>query len=693
MWRRLIYHPEVNYALRQTLVLCLPVAIGLALGHLQHGLLFSLVPACCNIAGLDTPHKRFFKRLIIGGSLFAGCSLAVQLLLGADVPLPLILAGLAMLLGVTAEISPLHARLLPASLIAAIFTLSLAGNMPVWEPLLIYTLGTLWYGAFNWFWFWLWREQPLRESLSLLYRQLADYCEAKYSLLTQHADPEKALPPLLARQQKAVDLISQCYQQLHMLAANQHNDYKRLLRAFQVALDLQEHISVSLHQPEEVQQLVERSHAEAVIRWNAQVVAARLRVLADDILYHRYPTRFTMEKQIGALEKIARQHPQNPVGQFCAWHFSRIARVLRTQRPLYTRDLMADQQRRQPLWEALKSYLSLKSPALRNAARISVMLSIASLMGSALHLPKPYWILMTVLLVTQNGYGATRVRILHRAAGTLAGLTVAGVALHFHVPEGYTLLGMLFITLISYLIIRKSYGWATVGFTITAVYSIQILTLSGENFIVARLIDTLIGCLIAFGGMVWLWPQWQSGLLRKNAHDAIEKDQDAIRLILSDDPQPTPLAYQRIRVNQAHNALFNSLNQAMQEPGFNTHYLEDMKLWVTHSQFIVEHINALTTLAREHAMLTPDLAQRYLESCEIALQRCQQRLDYDGAGASGDANILEAPETLTHGPMSPMEMHLQRIIGHLNSMHTISSVAWRQRPHHGIWLNRRWDKR
>ncbi|STW47148.1 YccS/YhfK family integral membrane protein [Klebsiella pneumoniae] len=45
------------------------------------------------------------------------------------------------------------------------------------------------------------------------------------------------------------------------------------------------------------------------------------------------------------------------------------------------------------------------------------MLSVASLMGNALHLPKPYWILMTVLFVTQNGYGATRVRIVHRAAG------------------------------------------------------------------------------------------------------------------------------------------------------------------------------------------------------------------------------------------------------------------------------------
>ncbi|VTN12235.1 integral membrane protein, YccS/YhfK family [Raoultella terrigena] len=380
----------------------LPVAIGLLLGHLQQGLLFSLVPACCNVAGLDTPHKRFFKRLIIGGSLFAGCSLIVQLLLQHDIPLPLILSGLTLLLGVTAEISSLHARLLPASLIAAIFTLSLAGNMPVWEPLLIYALGTLWYGLFNWFWFWLWREQPLRESLSLLYRELANYCEAKYSLLTQHIDPATSLPPLLTRQQKVVDLITQCYQQMHMLAANQRSDHKRLLRAFQVALDLQEHISVSLHQPEEVQKLVERSHAEAVIRWNAQTVAARLRVLADDILYHRYPQRFNMDKQIGALEKIASQHPDNPVGQFCAWHFSRLARVLRTQRPLYPRNLMADKERRLPLLPALKNYLSYKSPALRNAARICVMLTAASLMGSALNLPKPYWILMTVLFVTQN---------------------------------------------------------------------------------------------------------------------------------------------------------------------------------------------------------------------------------------------------------------------------------------------------
>ncbi len=120
MWRRLIYHPDINYALRQTLVLCLPVAVGLMLGELRFGLLFSLVPACCNIAGLDTPHKRFFKRLIIGASLFATCSLLTQVLLAKDVPLPFLLTGLTLVLGVTAELGPLHAKLLPASLLAAI---------------------------------------------------------------------------------------------------------------------------------------------------------------------------------------------------------------------------------------------------------------------------------------------------------------------------------------------------------------------------------------------------------------------------------------------------------------------------------------------------------------------------------------------------------------------------------------------
>jgi uncharacterized membrane protein YccC len=184
--------PEINYALRQTLVLCLPVAVGLISVIFSRAAVFPR-PACCNIAGLDTPHKRFFNAYYWRRRCLPDAAI-VQLLLAQTIPLPLILTGLALILGVTAEISPCTRGCCPPRL-SRPFSPQPRGNMPVWEPLLIYALGTLWYGLFNWFWFWLWREQPLRESLSLLYRELADYCEAKYSMLTQHADPEKRCLP------------------------------------------------------------------------------------------------------------------------------------------------------------------------------------------------------------------------------------------------------------------------------------------------------------------------------------------------------------------------------------------------------------------------------------------------------------------------------------------------------------------
>lgn len=691
MLRRLIYHPEVNFALRQTLVLCLPVAIGWLLGDLQKGLLFSLVPACCNIAGLDTPHKRFFKRLVIGGSLFALSSVLLQIALQKGLALPIFLFILPLLLGITGELSPLHSRLLPGSLVAAVFTLSLVGRMPVWAPALLYISGTLWYGLFNWLWFRLTKAQQLRETLSLLYRALADYSESKYQTITQPTLAAEGLQKRLAHQQKVVDLITAGYQQLHMLPTSSKNRQTRfLIRAFLMAQDIQEHIAVTLHLSDTDNPVNSDPRVKAIINWNAGLITARLRQTADEILYHQLPRAFSIKEQISSLEKLIQHYPDNAAGQFCHYHFSRIARVLQNNTPLYQRNLMADQQQRLPLLPAIRSYLSFKSTALRSAARYSVMLMFASALAQMLDMPKPYWILMTILFVSQNGYQATRVRTQHRAIGTFVGLIIAALSLNLAVPESIILLTMLLITFFSNLFSRQYYGWATIGFTVTAVYSLQLLSLNGQQFLLPRLIDTLLGCLIATAGIVWLWPQWQSALLRKNTLDVLTAFEKTITLLLGSEPSAEVLEAARINVNQKHNALFNSLNQAMQEPGFNSEYLHDSHLWVTHSQYIVEHINEMTTLAREHTMLTPSLAERYLQTCEIALQQCQQRLLYEGsASENGNKDVMDAADNFQGGPVTILERHLDRIVSHLKIMREISAAVWTHRPHHGSWLYRK----
>lgn len=80
-----------------------------------------------------------------------------------------------------------------------------------------------------------------------------------------------------------MDLIAQIYQQMHMLSLVHNPEYKRLLRYFQVALDLQEHITVSLSQPDEVQKLVEKVRPR-------RYYAAMLRSLPSDL--KRLPTIF-----------------------------------------------------------------------------------------------------------------------------------------------------------------------------------------------------------------------------------------------------------------------------------------------------------------------------------------------------------------------------------------------------------------
>lgn len=502
----------------------------------------------------------------------------------------------------------------------------------------------------------------------------------------QPADETTLLSELLQKQQSVMDTETLIYQQLQMMKGMRNSQYKHLLRSFQVALDLQEQISVSWNQPEEAKKLIAQSQVDLLIRHCSKIITKRLRAVADDIQYHRKSSSFSMRNEILVLKKIAQQHPDNEAGAFYVYHFSRVGRLLRSLVPLYNRSLMPEAPR-VPVWRCLLNYLSFKSPSLRNAARIGVTLAIGSLLGLTFNLPKPFWILLTIMLVSQNGYNATRIRIQHRAIGTLFGLVLAAGILTLPFSQDVMLSIMLAITLVSYFIVRKNYALAVVGFTITAVYTLQLITHDGSNFLIARMVDTVIGCILALASSVWLWPQWQSGMLRKNAHQILEDDQAHLRLILNreipdDKRSDNELSYSCMMLNQAHNRLAASLNQSMQEPGFNSRYLADMRLWVSHSQFIVEHLNAITILTHENYKIDAELAEKYLMESEIAIQSCQQRLEYEPTPQQPNTMQSTMPDT----PSSNIMIHhLSQIIHHLNSMSKISSFAWSQRPPHKTW--------
>lgn len=674
--KHLLLHPEFNFGLRQTLIVAIPVLTALALGNVMYGLLLFLSVPCCTVAGLDAPQQHYLRRVVTVAAIFASASLFVGGLLQLGLPEPLILLLLALVYGVVREISSQNTKLMPACLAAGILTLALLKIFPFWQAAGVFLIGVAWFGLFTFCWIHLWKFVPLRDTLNKSYRALADYLDSKYQVLVNATDPEQASLVLLQKQQNLMELLSQSSQLLNQLDAQSWPGGQKMLRLYQTALDLQEHITSSLNQPQRVHDEICACQAQAVILGNVSMMVQRLRAIADSILYADRLADFDMQAGLNDLQRLQTQYPDSEVLHFCAYHFGQVARLLQTLRPTYERELcprIPDP----PLLTALKKYLNWNASSLRMAARSGVTLAIGAQIGALLSLPRSYWVLLTIVLVMQSGYNATKVRIQHRAYGTLLGLVLGTGVLLLNLPQAW-LLGFMFIgTLIGFSLVHNHYGWAVVLLTVMVVCLLQLLTHNSAAFLVARMEDTLLGCVLAFLSTTLLWPQWQSTRLLQYANALLDSVGEhmhrLIHMLERQSISAAELSLSRIKVNQAQMDLHNSYAQALQEPGYNSLYLKEILLWQAHSQQLIEHINSMTVEIREGATEAEGNLQAYREALEFAIQACQQQLANRTPLADNSLQSLPLPSLPPED--SALDHHFYRILSHLSEMYALSGMA------------------
>ena len=144
----------------------------------------------------------------------------------------------------------------------------------------------------------------------------------------------------------------------------------------------------------------------------------------------------------------------------------------------------------------------------RHAVRVSIVLLIGYVFVQVSNIEYGYWVLLTALFVSQPNFNATKRRLRLRIVGTLIGIILGYTILYF-VPsiEGQLLVlilsGVLFFELRS-----KQYAQATAFVTILALINFN---LDGVGFAAAlpRMIDTLIGCALAWFGVSFIFPDWK----------------------------------------------------------------------------------------------------------------------------------------------------------------------------------------
>ncbi|MDU7020844.1 MAG: YccS family putative transporter, partial [Enterobacter sp.] len=205
------------------------------------------------------------------------------------------------------------------------------------------------------------------------------------------------------------------------------------------------------------------------------------------------------------------------------------------------------------IWLRLSRHFTPESALFRHAVRMSLVLCVGYAFIQITGLHHGYWILLTSLFVCQPNYNATRHRLALRIVGTLVGVAIGLPVLYF-VPSVEGQLILIVITGVLFFAFRNvQYAHATMFITLLVLLCFNLL---GEGFEVAlpRVIDTLIGCAIAWAAVSFIWPDWRFRNLPRVSDRAMNANCRYLDAILEQYHQgrDNRLAY-RIARRDAHN--------------------------------------------------------------------------------------------------------------------------------------------
>ncbi len=458
------------------------------------------------------------------------------------------------------------------------------------EPLLL-VAGAAWYGALSVLWQALFSNQPVQQSLARLFRELGRYLKLKSSLFEpiRQLDVEARRLELAQQNGRVVAALNAAKeiilhrvgngrpgskvsrylklyflaQDIHERASSSHYPYNALADAFfhsdvlfrcQRLLRQQGKACQTLGESIQLRQpfIYDDSFAEALGDLNASL--EHLRIQSNPAWRGLLRSLRALAANLSTLDRLLGD-ASNPDALADATDSNLLDRAPRNLREMWTR---------------LRTQLTPTSLLFRHALRLALALTIGYGTLHAIHASQGYWIILTTLFVCQPNYGATRRKLGQRIIGTAIGLTVAWALFDLFPSPLVQSMFAIAAGLVFFINRTTRYTLATAAITLMVLFCFNQVG-DGYGLFLPRLLDTLLGSLIAGLAVFLFLPDWQGRRLNKVLANTLTCNSIYLRQIMqqyaagkSDD-----LAYRLARRN-AHNAdaaLSTTLANMLMEPG------------------------------------------------------------------------------------------------------------------------------
>jgi len=216
----------------------------------------------------------------------------------------------------------------------------------------------------------------------------------------------------------------------------------------------------------------------------------------------------------------------------------------------------------------LRSELTLRSSTFRHAARLSVALVVAGIAYRGLPLGSGYWVPLTVLFVLRPDYGTTITRGVGRAAGTMAGVTIAWAIVTFSSPSGGAIVAMLaLLAFAAYAVFPANYALFSVVLVVLIALLVEFSGGSPVGALVDRILDTALGTAIALAAFI-VWPTREMPRTLERLTEYVAAEGQWLDAILNayagDDLQP--LRSTRLAARRARTEAWDAVRRALAEP-------------------------------------------------------------------------------------------------------------------------------
>lgn len=278
----------------------------------------------------------------------------------------------------------------------------------------------------------------------------------------------------------------------------------------------------------------------------------------------------------------------------------------------------------------LRANFDLRSPALRHSSRLAILVPLTDILTREAGISRGYWVSLTILVVLRPDFGSTFQRSLMRMLGTLIGLLLASVLVHYLLGDStaglIVLLGLFFFGM------RLS-GPANLGLSAICLAGLVVVLLFLAGFpayttVVDRSIDTVVGGVIALLAAL-LWPSWERRQVPDRLSSLIASYREYLQALIDPDSTAAQRAQMRSNARLARSAAEASVDRARAEPVDSQGNVELGSAVLAHTHRLVHALTAIdaTREACEVYQRVPEfqsLIDAVLQGLRLAQRATQQ---------------------------------------------------------------------